>query len=539
MKTPKISSKAALFSILLLTTLLTHQTLSIHACKKSVLRSFGMTGLAQSNTNNALCPGNKHNCCVNLDQMKVHKLWHKHVKNLVVNNHKINSAELLKVEKIVKDRKKLNFKELFKKYKEKKNPSKFFEKLYKEQEAKFEKYTHEALSNTAKGLKEGIKAFKKHILHLRKGFMCALCSQKAHTFIKPEENSVIYSADFCMDLITKNVDVLKNKYVDLIGYLVNLHHIVDMLFDVKLFDPVALANFEKFIPIIESCQGSKDLKTCAPLCSEFNLNKFTDIWDGEKIPIEFFLQEYAKIQPNFESEEKLVAMFKYTKDRWIALEKEIEAKKEAAKKEAQEKQAAKDKKKPAPQKPAPLPKVNLSEGEISSLKDHSFKIQFTPRSIKTHLTANPGPQVAKIEADNKENEEYRLYEMVKEPIKFSALEIKIEAVGIDLHLSAKDNNLETNPDQIIALIYAKGGEIKPLDETITDDVKAMLIKLGIGEIKSFVIDAGIEFDRFCSKKEKKPKMRPRKGLLNLVWPAEKKEGEEESADDQANTGSAE
>jgi len=461
--------------------------------------------------------------------MKVHKLWAKHVKNLVVSNHKINSAELLKIPAIAKDRKVLNFKELFKKYKEKMKPSKFFENLYIEHEKKFEKYTFEALSNTGKALKEGIKEFKKHILHLRKGFMCSLCSQKAHLNFKPEENAVVYSAAFCMDLITKNVDVLKMKYIDMIGYLVTLHHIFDMLFEIKLFAEADLKYLETYNPIIESCHASKDLKTCKPLCEEFNLNKFTNLWDGEKIPIEFFLQEYAKVQPNFEDEKKMIELFKYNKDRWFALEKEIEAKKEAAKKAAEEKNKKDEKKTTAPAKPAPLPKVTLDAGALKSLKDNSFKIQFQPRSITTHLKTAPAPKVAASTGANEDAKEYNLFTLVKAPIKFSTLEIKIEAVGIDLHTSASGNNLETNPEQIIALIWAKGGEIKPLDETITDDVRALLEGVGLNEIFDFVNNKNIQFDRFCSKKQKVAKMKKQKSILELVWPAEEKAND--AADD--------
>lgn len=537
MKSLKFSSKTRLCSILLLSLILISQTKAILACKKSILRSFGMTGLEKADKHNALCPGNKNNCCTKLDQMKVHKLWQKHVKSLIINNHKINAAEMEKVKALVKDRDKINFEEAYKEFKKSKNPIKFFQEKFKEQEEKWKKFTKKNLENSMKPMKEALKKFKSNILHMRKGFMCAMCGHNSHLYIDPESNSVTYSTAFCMDLITKNINTLKLKYVDVIGYMVTMHNIVEMLFDTQLFSAVDLKYLETFLPVIESCHAAKDLKTCKPLCQEFNLNKFTNLWDGEKIPIEFFLNEYGKFKDNLESLDKMKKKFVYNKQKWIQLEQEEKKKAEALKKQAEAKSKKKEEKKETKTTPPAkkvLPKVNLSKSDIKSLKDNSFKIQFLPNSITQTLQKTPGPKVAKIEGTDNSIEEYFLFRMVPKPIKFSTLEIKIEQLGLNLHLGAEGNNLETSPEQIIKLIWAKGDEIKPLDEPISDDVRALVDGISIAEISDFVNDESIQFDRLISKRPKKNTLRAKLSILNLTWPDAPKAKAESKGDETAN-----
>lgn len=527
MKTMKFCSNTRLWAILSISVFLASSTQCMLACKKAIPRSFGMSGLDKANTNNALCPGNKHNCCDNLDQMKVHKLWHKHVKNLVVGNHKINSAALEMLKQVIKDRKEMDIPAIFKEFKNKKKPSKFFEKRFKDLETKWKKFSHDAISKTSKALKEAIKEFKKKILHLRKGFMCAICSHNSHLYFSPENNSVTYSAAFCDHLIKTNIATLKMKYVDLWDYLLTVAGIFSMLTEEAFFEPADETYYKNFIPIIEKCATSNDIKTCMPLCMEFNLNKFTNLWDGEKIPIENFLAGYNKVWPKLKEKANWDSMFKYNKAKWDALEKEEKAKEEAAKKATQEKAADKKEEKKDDKKDEKkakeLPKVTVSDADLKTLKDNSFKIQFLPNSIEKSLASQPAINVEKVEGADDDDAEYRLFKMVPRPIKFSALEIKIESVGIDLHTVASGNNLETSPEQIIELIWAKGSEIKPLDEPISDDVKALLMSIGFKEIAHFVNDEGIKFDRLLTKRPRKSTLKKKKSILNIVWGDEKKE----------------
>lgn len=491
------------------------------ACKKAILRSFGMTGLEKANKNNALCPGNQNNCCANLDQMKVHKLWQKHVKNLVIGNHKINVSALALLQNVIKDRKKMDLKPIYDEFKKKMKPSKYFDKKFVALAKKWSKYSFKSIAKTYGALKKVLVKFKKSVLHMRKGFMCSMCSHKSHMYFSPEENSVTYSVGFCDHLIKSNIAALKMKYVDLWDYLITIAKIFNMLTEEKFFEELDEAYYSKFIPIIETCHKAPGLKSCQPLCEEFNLNKFTNIWDGEKIPLEHFKAGYDKVWPKLNDKENWTKMFKYNKEKWMAMEKEELDKKEAAKKAAAEAAKAKsgdDKKKDEkPKEKAKVPVPPISDKDKTTLMDNSFKIQFLPNSITDTLAKTPGPQVAKIKGTDDDAAEYRLFKLVPRPISFSTLEIKIASVGIDLHTVAAGNNLETSPEQIIELIFAKGSEIKPLDESISDDVKALLQGLSFKEIHQFVNDAGIQFDRYISKKVKKSSLRPKKSILGLGW----------------------
>ena len=520
MKSLNKRSNFSLLMVLTVTVSLASSSLSILACKKAILRSFGMTGVEIADKNNALCPGNKNNCCSKIDQMKVHKLWQKHVKNLVIGNHKINVSAMSMLQQVIKDRKEMDLKPIYEEFKKKMQPSKFFDKKFVELAKKWSKYSFVSIAKTYGALKPILIKFKKSILHMRKGFMCALCSQKCHLYFSPEENSVTYSVGFCNHLIKTNINALKMKYVDLWGYLTTIAEIFNLLTEETFFEEADTKYYNSFIPTIAACHKAPGLKTCQPLCEEFNLNKFTNLWDGEKIPIEHFKTGYDKVWPKLKDKANWEKMFKYDKEKWIALEKEekdkIEAEKKAAAEAAKAKEGGdkKEEKKKEEEKPSVVvPK--LSDADKKLVMDDSFKRQFLPNSISTTLQKTPGPKIEKVEGIDNSSEENRLFKLVPKPISFSTLEIKVATIGIDLHTVAAGNNLETSDEQIIRLIFAKGAEIKPLDEPISDDVKSLLQSLSFKEIHQFVNDAGILFDRFISKKPKKNTLREKKSILGI------------------------
>ena len=531
MKSMKVCLEMRLLSFLTISLFLVSSTHTMLSCKKAILRSFGMTGNEVANKNNALCPGNKHNCCTNLDQMKVHKLWQKHTKNLIIGNHKINSGALGMLAQVVKDRKEMDIPTLYKEYKKIAKPTKFFEKKFEELEKKWTKHTFDSVSKASKALKEAIKEFKKNVLHYRKGFMCALCDQSSHLYINPEDNSVTYSAGFCMHLIKQNIATLKLKYVDLWDYLMVIAKILNMMTEEAFFSPDGEKYYENFIPIIDKCSTSNDLKSCSPLCLEFNLNKFTNIWDGEKIPIENFLSGYNKVWPKLKDKANWNTMFVFNKKRWDDLEKEEKEKEEAAKKAAKAAQDAKkgegDKAKDDKKDPEPT-KVTIDDTQLKAVRKNSYKIQSQPNSIsgngkKLGLDNVPG-------ADD-EAGEYLLFKMSPRPIKVSTLITKIESVGQDLHTVASGNNLETSPEHIIALIFSKGAEIKPLNEPITDDVRAILDATDIDIIRYFDGDVNLTYDRYITKKPRKSTLRPKRSILGIKWGEDEKKKADKGTED--------
>ena len=521
MKSLKTTSHFSLLVVLTVTLSLASSSLCVLACKKAILRSFGMTGLEKADKNNALCPGNKNNCCTKMDMMKVHKLWQKHVKNLVIGNHKINVSALAMLQQVIKDRKEMDLKTIYDDFKKTMKPSKFFDKKFVALAKRWSAHSFKNIAKTYGGLKKVLTKFKKSVLHMRKGFMCSMCSHNSHTYFTPEENSVTYSVGFCNHLIKTNIAALKMKYVDLWDYLMVVSEIFTLLTEETFFTEEDVKYYNTFIPVIAGCHKSPGLKACQPLCEEFNLNKFTNIWDGEKIPLEHFKTGYDKVWPKLKEKANWKTMFKYDKDKWMALEKEEKDKIEAEKKAAAEAAKAKEnagKEKKSEEKKEEKPAVvvpKLSDEDKTLVMDSSFKIQFLPNSISSTLAKTPGPQVEKIEGTDDDAAEYRLFKLVPKPISFSTLEIKIASIGIDLHTVAAGNNLETSPEQIIRLIFAKGAEIKPLDEPISDDVKALLQGLSFKEIHQFVNDAGIQFDRYISKKPRKSTLRKKKSILGL------------------------
>ena len=201
------------------------------------------------------------------------------------------------------------------------------------------------------------------------------------------------------------------------------------------------------------------------------------------------------------------SILKYNKKKW---DKIANTMKEIAKASP----AAKGKGKKSASKKKVSPK-KLSAKELLKLKETSFSQLLNPSSVKSNVAKHGLPKVVIIPGMDSDIDAYKLYTLAKEPFKLEKFDVLIATVGMNPHTDAGGNNLETSPEQIIELLCSKGSELKPLNEKIDDEIKAMLEGVSIDEIRGFVNDAGIEFDRYISKQPRKNTLRRKKSILGL------------------------
>ena len=306
-------------------------------------------------------------------------------------------------------------------------------------------------------------------------------------------------------MIKENIKMLKEKYVDFWDFMMTVAGILEMITDKEFLAEKDVKYYETMIAHIEACHKSQNPKNCIPLCQEFNINKFSHIWDGEKIPIEQFKENYDKYYPKIKDKKTQAAQLTYNKAKYDKLEK---AQKEAIK-------AAKEKGQKKTEKKKPVPRAKVSAKEIKTLKNYSRRMEETAISILDHLKTHKAPKTEKVEGIDNEAEEYRLYKLSPKPLDFTKFTVKVSSLGLDLYADAAANNLATDSKQIIQLIFAKGSEIKPINEKISDDVRSLLEESSVKDIQKFVCDFSIEFDRFMTKTPKKSSIRIRKSILGL------------------------
>ncbi len=73
----------------------------------------------------------------------------------------------------------------------------------------------------------------------------------------------------------------------------SLDEYVQLVFNLKLLNKFDRKIFLRYDLILNKCDNdSKNLDECADYCKEFNLNKYTYMFDGEGKAIERFLKKY-------------------------------------------------------------------------------------------------------------------------------------------------------------------------------------------------------------------------------------------------------
>ena len=305
-----------LASYVISTVKVTNSTPAPPACNKRLLQSYGLDSLDTPNTDCILCPASKSNCCTKKDQIRLHKLWHMHVKTLVKPHHKMNLAALKHLEKVVKHRKDLKIDDLAKAfYKAHPKANKMFRDKLKQVMEIIKEMDHKKLKAHYEKMNKKMKKMTTHVNSLRKGFLCSLCNHHNHLFINGEEKSMTYSTAFCSALVSKHISSLKLKY-EFFEYLASLSELITLLTEQDVFAKKTLEYYNKFIPEVKACAKAPGIKACEKVCAEFNINKFSLMWDGEKKPIEDFMANYMKLYEDLMDDEKRKKIFKYTPKNW-------------------------------------------------------------------------------------------------------------------------------------------------------------------------------------------------------------------------------
>ena len=484
-----ISFPRVLVSALLIISLSLPTTCN-RACKLNILRSFGMNSRVTPNQRNSLCPKVTYNCCSEADQMKIHKLWNSHGKAYIKGTHKLNRDALDKVKSIFLDKEKLDVPKLLKLYKKTFKPSKKFENHLNAIVGEWSKKGSQVYKTEYKTLKKQLKTMNNDVYGMRRGFMCGLCEFHNHKFINPQSLTVIYSKKFCIAMFKKFSDTLWRKYALIFRYFIILNELLYLLTDQYIIEPIEQAIYKRYALQTDICKKKKALKFCQELCKEFNLNKFTFMWDGEKIILDDMKVRYEKIFKIL-SGEKPQKIMKYNKKKWTDKAVQSYAKKESV-----------------------VSKVIVTPISMKTLKKNKYNLQFKSQTVQSYIEKKTKTHTMQIDGLDDELDSFKLYKMSEPPMDVTKFMILIEQHGLDLYKEANGTNLESTPQQILALIHAKGGSLKNLNEVIEDEVQDVLRKLDIRTIDGIVNDYNLEFDRLITKK-KPPRMK-KKGIVRYL-----------------------
>lgn len=480
-------------------------------CKTQVVQSFTLTSRIVPNRMNSVCPQVSLNCCTSHDQMRIHKIWTMHAGPNIERTHNraLDEFKRLRPFFMYKDRIKTNdLVKMYQKYTKKKAHPKFMIHLY-DLASKLGEIKGNELTDGFDSMLNQMKKFHAHIMHLRKSLLCAICNWHNHRYINPPSMTITYNTKFCMKMVFKFIDVLGKKYKKYVQTVLLVDELVYLLSGQRLIESALhRAILQRYILILDKCMNNPNsFPHCQDFCSQFNLNRFSFIFDGELGVFKKFMSRFKDVQfiiigdpSSFDS------LYKLKKDIWKGAKTAKFRKKSMLSKKIQRDPLA------------PKPKKN------------AFQLEFSSQPIKKYIERKHATNSIQIETLDDSLSAYTLYRLAEKPTDIAKYVIKYDTKGgLNPFKDSKKLNIDFSTHKILALIHMKGNNEFALNEVLEDQIKYLLDNLKITDLGTFLSDSIITFDKVAKKKEPKG-YKPGKGSekkmgkKNVVPPKKKKKG---------------
>ena len=320
--------------------------------------------------------------------------------------------------------------------------------------------------------------FYEEVKALRQGFLCSSCNYENHGQVNGETRTVVYRRSFCEKLVGNFLPVLSKKYRKLFSLLLILDEWAFLTSGRHLMSSATnRAIYRRYINIIKKCQErplEKDsqqfLFHCAQFCREFNLNKFTFMFDGELGVVQDYLRNFDKFFNLLDSNKA-----KYFKqrsiDQWSAKDVAHYQKYNSV-----------------------LNKKIFTDPARQGDSKNSFDLHFKGEVEGTHTLHRHEVNDVEVNSLMDDVDSTRLFETNTSPINLSRFDIQFSRIkGIDVFEDMKGNNFSISKDGILAMIHFKHIDNKNLDEVIQDNVEKVLVAVKIKNIASFQLDWQMRF----------------------------------------------
>ncbi len=119
------------------------------------------------------------------------------------------------------------------------------------------------------------------------------CDWNNQRFINTEMKTITYSNKFCDTLVENFLEIISDKYLIVFKLMLLLDEWVYLTCGIHLIlSATNRAIYRRYMVIIKDCEDKKDLLHCANFCREFNLNRFTYMFDGEIEVITEFMDRF-------------------------------------------------------------------------------------------------------------------------------------------------------------------------------------------------------------------------------------------------------
>ncbi len=135
--------------------------------------------------------------------------------------------------------------------------------------------------------------------NLKQTFYCSICDADQHQMFDKKRKIVIYSQEFCKDILKEFKDYIRWKNILFMSYLdkiMNLVHCATSSGAINLPFKILTTPFRRRIPFIKRCYKHLDepdfYKYCRFICIQYKVNEFSHFFEGD---INFMKKIYTKL----------------------------------------------------------------------------------------------------------------------------------------------------------------------------------------------------------------------------------------------------
>lgn len=442
-------------------------------CKTQVLRSFGLQSRITPTSSNALCPEVSYNCCTKRDQMKIHKTWNQVNREYIQATYRTSRDSFEKLGAILLSKDDFILKNIVERFQTATRPPDAFLNHLSDLVAEYNKRDAKFYSDLMAQMRPKLQVLHGDLRNFRQSLFCTLCDWKNHQYFNPQSLTIQYSQPFCLTMVSKYIDLLWDKYGEIFRLLTVMNEFMFLISGQRLMPPEDASIFMRYVSIIDRCRlENTKIAACADVCREFNINKFTYMWDGEPKMITTFVDNYDRFWAIMNDDVRLNQMFLFRAQDWTRerLNQFI-----AAESVMSRAQAA------------------LAQ---QGIRKNTFDLQFKSSNVKNFFEYKHPTNTVQIETLDEELSSYSLYKMIDPPIDVSTFMIVFDPVaGINPINDSKEINFEMTVDQLLALLHASGTSIAALNEVIDKPVADLMVDITITDIADFINDPYIEFAR--------------------------------------------
>lgn len=472
-----------LFVFIFAIALLPNLSIGSRICRVNILRSFGYKSRITAVPFNPLCPRINYNCCSQKDIMRMHKIWNNHAEGAILGNHQKSLQAFAKMSKIIQSSPLVPFMDIVQSFRNfVQPPNRFLDHLTR--------VTSELVNNSkrfndahiALQAGDGLPKLYEGVQNLRKAALCSTCSWGNNRFIDTDGRVVTFRSSFCRTLIQRYIDTLNSKYNIVFRFFLLWNEFSLLVTGKRLFPRRLSMQYLRYANLIQRCRnGANNIQNCGDICREFNLNRYSHMWDGEPEFIENTITEIEKFSSTLRTTppgDRRI-LFAFRQAEWAGQNLNFFLNSTSA-----------------------LSSATPATPPIGQKPIGNFDFRINAPGVKRYVGFGFGAYTGQLDLLEDAMNSTSLYRLHDAPVDISLFIINYDdRRGIDLFRDMREMRYNLTVDKLLALLHTGKEDDESLDEIVDERVKEAVGDVDLGDVRSFAIDADMFFKIIAFKKK--------------------------------------